>query len=80
MPGVSRTKLNPPKGPATVEFSGFNFRFDDLVDDDRFNRVLWLAIKGDQPYPGPTRMTASGSRPSAPSSSLLEDPSRTEGD
>jgi len=20
--------------------------------------VLWLAIKGDRPYPGPTRMTA----------------------
>ena len=31
---------------------------EDLSDDDLFNRILWGAIKGDQPYPGPTRMSA----------------------
>jgi hypothetical protein len=30
----------------------------DVSDDDLFNRILWSAIKGDQPYPGPTRMSA----------------------
>jgi len=57
-PTVSRTELNPPKGPGAAESSRFDFRVEDLADDDRFNRVLWLAIKGDKPYPGPTRMTA----------------------
>jgi hypothetical protein len=56
-PSVSRTELNPPKGPGAAESSRFDFRVEDLADDDRFNRVLWLAIKGDRPYPGPTRMT-----------------------
>jgi YVTN family beta-propeller protein len=64
-PTVSRTELNPPKGPGAAESSRFDFRVEDLADDDRFNRVLWLAIKGDRPYPGPTRMTAAGFRPSA---------------
>jgi len=27
------------------------------LDDDLFNRILWLAIKGDAPYPGPKRAT-----------------------
>lgn len=28
----------------------------DSADDDLFNRVLWRAIKGEAPYPGPARM------------------------
>ena len=30
----------------------------DMADEDLFNRILWGAIKGDKPYPGPTRMSA----------------------
>jgi hypothetical protein len=57
--------LNPPKGPGAAESSRFDFRVEDLADDDRFNRVLWLAIKGDRPYPGSTRMTATAALPPA---------------
>jgi YVTN family beta-propeller protein len=31
---------------------------EDMADEDLFNRILWGAIKGDTPYPGPTRMSA----------------------
>jgi hypothetical protein len=30
----------------------------DMADEDLFNRILWSSIKGDKPYPGPTRMSA----------------------
>ncbi len=30
----------------------------DMADEDLFNRILWGAIKGSAPYPGPTRMSA----------------------
>ena len=30
----------------------------DQADEDLFNRILWGAIKGDKPFPGPTRMSA----------------------
>jgi DNA-binding beta-propeller fold protein YncE len=30
----------------------------DMANEDLFNRILWGAIKGDKPYPGPTRMSA----------------------
>jgi len=30
----------------------------DIIDDALFNRVLWLTIKGDVPYPEPRRATA----------------------
>ena len=30
----------------------------DASNDDLFNRILWKVIKGDQPYPGPRRMSA----------------------
>jgi len=30
----------------------------DQADEQLFNRILWGAIKGDKPYPGPTRMSA----------------------
>jgi hypothetical protein len=28
-----------------------------MADADLFNRILWSAIKGDTPYPGPKRMS-----------------------
>jgi hypothetical protein len=30
----------------------------DMSNDDVFNRILWGMMMGDQPYPGPTRMSA----------------------
>lgn len=57
-PSVSLEEKNPPRGPGAKESLRFDFRVEDLADDDAFNRVLWLAIKGDRPYPGPKRMTA----------------------
>jgi len=61
-PSVPLSEKNLANAPGARESSRFNFRVEDLADDDRFNRVLWLAIKGDVPYPGPTRLTAAGSR------------------
>jgi DNA-binding beta-propeller fold protein YncE len=50
---VPLVERNPPGGPGARESLQFDFRYEDLADDDRFNRVLWLAIKGDRiSYPG----------------------------
>ena len=33
--------------------------FEDIADEDLFNRILWRTIKGaERPYPGITRMSA----------------------
>ncbi len=60
VPTVSLDEKNPPRGRGAKESEKFDFRIEDLADDEEFNRVLWVAIKGDVPYPGPTRMTAAG--------------------
>ncbi len=60
-PSVPLTEKNLANGPGARESSKLDFSIEDLADDDQFNRVLWLAIKGDTPYPGPTRLTAAGS-------------------
>lgn len=52
MPTVDMKEMNPPEAPKT---SLLIFSKADSVDDDELNRVLWVAIKGDAPYPGPTR-------------------------
>jgi YVTN family beta-propeller protein len=53
-PAVAMDEHNPPRGPAAKQSLRLDFRYEDLADDDLFNRVLWLAIKGpDAPYPGP---------------------------
>ena len=57
-PQVSLTERNPAAGPGARESAGLDMRQEDLADDDRFNRALWLAIKGSSvPYPGATVMT-----------------------
>ncbi|HKV75956.1 MAG TPA: bifunctional YncE family protein/alkaline phosphatase family protein [Gemmatimonadales bacterium] len=60
VPSISLDEKNPPRGRGAKESEKFDFRIEDLADDEEFNRVLWVAIKGDVPYPGPTRMTAAG--------------------
>jgi hypothetical protein len=33
----------------------FNFAKEDSNNDIEFNQVLWHGLKGDVPFPGPTR-------------------------
>ncbi|MBV9774294.1 MAG: hypothetical protein JO040_10115, partial [Gemmatimonadetes bacterium] len=35
-----------------------DLRFEDVADEELFNRILWEVIRGDRPYPGTTRMPA----------------------
>jgi hypothetical protein len=51
VPAVDRTETN----PETKESAALDFSRADAVDDDVLNRILWKAVKGDVPYPGPTR-------------------------
>jgi len=49
---------NPESGPGSAEAALLDFRFEDVAEEDGFNRSLWLAIKGPRvPFPGVTRMT-----------------------
>ena len=53
VPSVSLDERTPARSVGTRESSHFDFSAEDRIDDDRFNRVLWAAIKGrDVPYPG----------------------------
>jgi hypothetical protein len=57
-PSPSLTERNPAHGPGAKESSGLDFRYEDLADEETFNRALWLAIKGGQrPYPHPRALT-----------------------
>ena len=58
VPATPLSEKNPPRGPGAKESSRLDFRLEDLADDDQFNRILWLAVKGERPYPGPARLTA----------------------
>ena len=56
-PSVPLTERNSVGGPGARESARLDFRFEDLADDDTFNHVLWLAIKGPGvPYPGTHKM------------------------
>jgi hypothetical protein len=55
-PSVPLDEKNPPATPAAKQSAQLDFSHEDAADDDALNRVLWLAIKGENvPYPGPTR-------------------------
>jgi len=57
-PGVPRDELNAPSGRAARESRRLDLRMD-RADMDAFNRVLWMAVRGEQsPYPGTRRMSA----------------------
>lgn len=57
-PSIPLTDRNPAAGgPGSRQSARLDFRFEDQADEDVFNRVLWLAIKGvDRPYPGTRSM------------------------
>jgi hypothetical protein len=58
-PGVSLDERTGAQGVGARESGTLDLSVEDRVDDDRFNRILWRAIKGRQvPYPGATRMPA----------------------
>ena len=58
VPAVSLNEVNPGSGRAARESQHLDFRFEDIADEARFNRVLWWAIKGERvPYPGTRRMS-----------------------
>jgi YVTN family beta-propeller protein len=58
-PTQSLTQRNPPRGTGAIDSRKLDLRYEDVAEEDLFNRILWRAIKGqDRPYPGPTRMSA----------------------
>lgn len=57
-PAVPLDERNPPTGRAARESRRLDLGMD-RADMDLFNRVLWMAVKGEQsPYPGTHRMSA----------------------
>ncbi len=57
-PSVPLDEKNPPRGALAEASKNLALEKEDMSNDDLFNRILWGAIKGDTPYPGPTRMSA----------------------
>ena len=57
-PAVPLDERNPPTGRAARASRRLDLGMD-RADMDLFNRVLWMAVKGEQaPYPGTRRMSA----------------------
>jgi YVTN family beta-propeller protein len=58
-PSVSLNDRNPMTGTGAIESRKLDLRYEDVAEEDSFNRILWYTIRGTaQPYPGPTRMSA----------------------
>ena len=56
VPNVDLNERNPAATPAAKASAELELDEADEADDDLLNRVLWMAIKGDDvPYPGATR-------------------------
>jgi YVTN family beta-propeller protein len=56
-PAVSLDEVNPAHTASARLSRRLNFSREDRADDQLFNRILWLAIKGPvPPYPGANRM------------------------
>ena len=56
-PSVPLDELNPKRGAMVEASKKLVLAKEDRSDDDLFNRILWMTIKGDQPYPGAKRMS-----------------------
>ena len=63
-PAVPLDEKNPKRGALAEASKRLTLEKEDTSNDDLFNRILWRAIKGDQPYPGPRRMSALEARAS----------------
>ncbi|HEX9311109.1 MAG TPA: bifunctional YncE family protein/alkaline phosphatase family protein [Gemmatimonadaceae bacterium] len=55
---VPLDELNPSRGALAEASKKLALEREDRADENLFNRILWGAIKGGKPYPGPTRMSA----------------------
>ena len=55
---VPLDEKNPTRGALAEASKKLALEKEDMADENLFNRVLWGAIKGSAPYPGPTRMAA----------------------
>src|SRR5436190_754187 len=55
---VPLDQINPHRGALAEASKKLALEKVDQADEQIFNRILWSAIKGDKPYPGPTRMSA----------------------
>ena len=53
VPKADMEEMNPPKTAAARMSEGLDLRGPDRIDDALFNRVLWLAVKGEEPMPRP---------------------------
>jgi YVTN family beta-propeller protein len=53
-PSIDLNEKNP-ESPQAKKSSMLDFSKPDAIDDDTLNRILWATIKGNVPYPGPTR-------------------------
>ena len=57
-PSVPRDERNPPGGRAASDSRRLDLATVDAADMDLFNRVLWMAVKGEgAPYPAAHRMS-----------------------
>ncbi|HET7614173.1 MAG TPA: SMP-30/gluconolactonase/LRE family protein [Gemmatimonadaceae bacterium] len=54
---VPLDQKNPKRGALAEASKKLALDEVDMADEDLFNRILWRAIKGNAPYPGPTRMS-----------------------
>jgi phospholipase C len=56
VPSVSLDELNPRGTPGARESEKLDLRFEDVAEEELFNKVLWQAIKGPRAtYPGARR-------------------------
>ena len=59
VPSVPLDAKNAPSGRDARESAKLDFDFEDVADEEAFNRILWRTIKGEPvPYPGTNRMSA----------------------
>ena len=56
-PDVPLDEKNPGNTPAAKASAMLDLSRPDIINDDEFNRIVWMATKGDVPYPGTKRAT-----------------------
>jgi YVTN family beta-propeller protein len=57
VPAVNLDDVNRPNTREARESARLDLRFEDIADEDLFNRILWRTIKGESvPYPGVRRV------------------------
>jgi hypothetical protein len=56
-PEQALDETNPAATPAAHASATLDLSKPDIIDDDLFNRILWMTVKGDAPYPGSRRAT-----------------------